>query len=212
MSRHGAGRRRASVWPSRPPPGQSWLGRDGVVSRLVRYGGVSAVATATSFAVLAALVGRLGRPAGWSAMAASCAGTLPAFQLNWRWVRGQGARASARSKVVPYAAIALAAMALASLASHLAGLGTAERPHRALAPRSAPLPRRCPAGHGPRHRPGGSRPAAASRARWNHRALTAVAPRAERWSRLGRRASQGATCPAAGRDPSGQTGGWSGSD
>ena len=94
--------------------------------RLIRYTAVSLVATTTSLATLAVLVGVLSLPATWSNVVATAVGTVPSFELNRRWVWTSRTRRSLRRQVVPFCALSfsglvLSTAAVATVSAHTAG-------------------------------------------------------------------------------------------
>jgi putative flippase GtrA len=93
------------------------------VRRLVRYGSVSAVSTATTLLLLGLLV-LLGWPAVLSNVTATAVGTVPSFELNRRWVWGQGQNRSIARQVVPYCLLSLAGLVLSTVAVHVASDAT----------------------------------------------------------------------------------------
>jgi len=97
-----------------------------VVRRLVRYGSVSAISTATSLLVLGALVGIARFPATWANVIATAIGTIPSFELNRRWVWAQSGRGSLRRQAVPYVLLSFAGLIVSTLAVHLASDATAD--------------------------------------------------------------------------------------
>ncbi len=84
--------------------------------RLIRYTAVSLVATTTSLATLAVLVGVLSLPATWSNVVATAVGTVPSFELNRRWVWTSRTRRSLRRQVVPFCALSFSGLALSTAA------------------------------------------------------------------------------------------------
>jgi putative flippase GtrA len=95
----------------------SWRAR---AAQLLRYGGVSAVATATSLAILVSLVATNTMAPAAANVIATFAGMVPSFELNRRWVwRGSG-RPSLRRQIVPFAVLSLTGLALSTGAVHVA--------------------------------------------------------------------------------------------
>ena len=84
--------------------------------QLVRYGAVSVIASATSLAVLGALVATRTTTAGWANVIATGVGTVPSFELNRRWVWGRDGQRSLRSEVAPFVALSFAGLALSTVA------------------------------------------------------------------------------------------------
>jgi putative flippase GtrA len=95
-----------------------------VVRRLIRYGSVSAIATVTSLIVLGVLVGLESFPAIWSNVIATAIGTIPSFELNRRWVWGQGGQRSVSRQAVPYILLSFAGLVISTVAVHLASDAT----------------------------------------------------------------------------------------
>jgi len=95
------------------------------VRRLVRYGSVSAISTATSLTLLGLLV-LFGWPAVLANVVATSVGTVPSFELNRRWVwgRGPGQSRSFRRQILPYCLLSLAGLVLSSVAVHVAADAT----------------------------------------------------------------------------------------
>ena len=86
------------------------------LAQLVRYGAVSAIATATSLIVLGALVATRVLTPGWANVVATAVGTIPSFELNRRWVwHRQGAR-SVSAEVVPFCLLSAAGLAISTAA------------------------------------------------------------------------------------------------
>jgi putative flippase GtrA len=91
------------------------------LARLVRYGMVSMVATATSLTVLAALVATRSMQAAPANVAATLVGMMPSFELNRRWVWDGGGGPSLRRQVVPFVALSLIGLLLSTVAVASAG-------------------------------------------------------------------------------------------
>jgi putative flippase GtrA len=100
------------------------LSRRPHVARLVRYGSVSAIATATSLTLLAALVGVVGLGAVWSNVLATAVGTVPSFELNRRWVWSRGGEGLQPRQVVPYVLLSFTGLVVSTVAVHLASDAT----------------------------------------------------------------------------------------
>jgi putative flippase GtrA len=96
------------------------------IRRLVRYGSVSAISTATSLTLLGLLV-LFGWPAVVAHVVATAVGTVPSFELNRRWVwrRGAGQSRSFRRQILPYCLLSLVGLVLSSVAVHVAADATA---------------------------------------------------------------------------------------
>jgi putative flippase GtrA len=97
-------------------------------AQVVRYGSVSVIATTTSLVVLTLLVGtKLLAPAAANVVA-TCAGMVPSFELNRRWVWRATGRPSVRRQVAPFVVLSLAGLflstaAVALMASYAADAG-----------------------------------------------------------------------------------------
>lgn len=95
------------------------------LARLVRYGSVSAVSTATGLTVLGMLVGVFGVQANCANVIAVAVGTVPSFMLNRRWVFSYSAPASLVRQVLPYCSLSLAGLVLTTVSVHLVSGATA---------------------------------------------------------------------------------------
>jgi putative flippase GtrA len=84
--------------------------------RLVRYAGVSVVATSTSLVILLLLVGLMGLPAAGSNIAATAIGTIPSFELNRRWVWSRRDRRSLLGQIVPFTVLSFAGLVVSTVA------------------------------------------------------------------------------------------------
>jgi len=106
----------APAAPGRPTAGsrvrRSMAGR---WRQFVRYGAVSAIATATSLTVLGTLVATDTLPAGWANVVATAVGTIPSFELNRRWVWRRHGERSLPREVVPFVALSFAGLGLSTL-------------------------------------------------------------------------------------------------
>jgi putative flippase GtrA len=91
------------------------------IARLLRYGTVSAVATATGLTVLGVLVS-MGMSPGWANVVATAVGTVPSFELNRRWVWSVGGPPSIRRQVVPFVVMCFLELLGSTLAVHLAAV------------------------------------------------------------------------------------------
>src|SRR5271156_4994614 len=98
--------------------------RRAVCRRLIRYGSVSAISTATSLTLLGLLVGLLGFPAIWANVIATTIATVPSFELNRRWVWAQRGRRSLLRQATPYFLLSLPGLVLSTFAVHLAADAT----------------------------------------------------------------------------------------
>jgi putative flippase GtrA len=93
--------------------------RPRLVQKLVRYVTGSVVATVCSEVAFVALYGLLHVGTTWSSVLSWLAGAVPNFWLNRSWTWQRTGRPSLRREVLPYAAIIVATLALAALATHL---------------------------------------------------------------------------------------------
>jgi putative flippase GtrA len=84
---------------------------------VVRYAGGSLVATVCSEVTLVLLYGPAGLDPAWAAVLAWVAGAVPNYWLNRSWAWERRGRPSLRREIVPYAAIILITLLLASLAT-----------------------------------------------------------------------------------------------
>lgn len=98
--------------------------RRAVLRRLIRYGSVSAIATATSLTILGVLVGVLSFPATWANVIATAIATVPSFELNRRWVWAQGGQRSLIRQAAPYFLLSFAGLIISTFAVHLASDAT----------------------------------------------------------------------------------------
>ena len=102
--------------PTGPPaPVRSSLPGRATLRRLVRYTGVSAIATSTSLVVLFVLVGIVGLPAIWSNVVATAIGTVPSFELNRRWVWQRQGRRSLLGQIIPFTALSFTGLLVSSV-------------------------------------------------------------------------------------------------
>ncbi|HEY4331125.1 MAG TPA: GtrA family protein [Ilumatobacteraceae bacterium] len=85
--------------------------------KLIRYAGVSVIATTISQAILATLNSTRATSAGWANVIATMVGTVPSFELNRRWVWRKTGRRSLGAEVVPFVTIAAAGLGLSTLAA-----------------------------------------------------------------------------------------------
>jgi putative flippase GtrA len=106
---------------------RSWVfggGRRPPLAALIRYAGVSVVATATSAIALTALLTAGVGSAGEANVLATLAGVAPSFELNRRWVWGRRGPRSVGGEVVPFVALAVTGLVLSTAAvaavAHLA--------------------------------------------------------------------------------------------
>jgi putative flippase GtrA len=80
------------------------------------------VANLTTVTVLGILVGIINFDAGWSNVIATAVATIPAFELNRRWVWARDGKASMGAEVVPFWLWAFFELGVSSLAVHLMGI------------------------------------------------------------------------------------------
>jgi putative flippase GtrA len=88
------------------------------LGKLLRYSGVSVIATAVGMTVLGVLVGVVGVAAGWANVMATATGTVPSFELNRRWVWGKSGQRSMAAEIVPFCVMSFAGLALSTAAVH----------------------------------------------------------------------------------------------
>jgi putative flippase GtrA len=98
--------------------------RRAIFRRLIRYGSVSAISTATSLTLLGVLVGLLSFPAIWANVIATTIATVPSFELNRRWVWAQRGQRSLLRQATPYFLLSLTGLVLSTFAVHLASDAT----------------------------------------------------------------------------------------
>jgi putative flippase GtrA len=101
----------------------------GVIHRVLRYGSVSVISTATSFILLGVFVGILNFPAVWANVLAIAIGTIPSFELNRRWVWAQNGQRSIARQVVPYCLLSFTGLIVSTIAVHLAAAATRSSTH-----------------------------------------------------------------------------------
>lgn len=99
-----------------PPTGD----RGVLVPKLLRYVTGSVVATVCSEVAFVLLYGVLGAGTTWSSTLSWLAGAVPNFWLNRNWAWQRTGRPSLRREVLPYAAIVLVTLVLATLTTHAA--------------------------------------------------------------------------------------------
>jgi putative flippase GtrA len=90
------------------------------LAQWLRYGAVSAIATATSLIVLGALVATRSVSAGWANVIATTVGMVPSFELNRRWVWRKNGRRSLTGEMAPFAGLCLCGLVLSTVAVHAA--------------------------------------------------------------------------------------------
>jgi putative flippase GtrA len=88
--------------------------------QLLRYAGVSVIATFTSLTVLGLLVGALGVGAVVANLAATAIGTVPSYELNRRWVWRAGTKRSVGREVLPFGALSFAGLLISTATVHIA--------------------------------------------------------------------------------------------
>jgi putative flippase GtrA len=105
--------------PGPPAPSVAPATRDraGLVQKLLRYFTGSVVATLCSEVAFVLLYGVLGTGTIWSSTLSWVAGAVPNFWLNRNWAWQRTGRPSLRGEVLPYAAIVLVTLLLATLAT-----------------------------------------------------------------------------------------------
>lgn len=84
---------------------------------VLRYAGGSVVATVCSEVAFVLLYGPLAVGTTWSSIVSWLAGALPNYWLNRSWAWRQTGRPSMRREVMPYAAIILLTLLIATLAT-----------------------------------------------------------------------------------------------
>jgi putative flippase GtrA len=89
-----------------------------LVPKLLRYFTGSVIATVCSEVVFVLLYGVLGTGTTWSSTLSWVAGAVPNFWLNRNWAWQRTGRPSLRGEVLPYAAIVLLTLLLATVATH----------------------------------------------------------------------------------------------
>jgi putative flippase GtrA len=92
----------------------------GLVPKLLRYFTGSVVATVCSESVFVLLYGVLGVGTSWSSVLSWLAAAIPNFWLNRNWAWQRTGRPSLRGEILPYFAIILTTLLLATLLTHVA--------------------------------------------------------------------------------------------
>jgi putative flippase GtrA len=121
-----AGRGRAATTlgrmpqPLDAPPAATAPAPHALVPKLVRYFTGSVVATVSSEAVFVLLYGVLALGTTWASVLAWLAGAVPNFWLNRNWAWQRTGRPSLGQEVLPYAAIIVSTLILATIATDLA--------------------------------------------------------------------------------------------
>lgn len=91
-----------------------------LVPKLLRYFTGSVVATVCSEVAFVILYGLLGVGTSWSSVLSWLAGAIPNFWLNRNWAWQRTGRPSLRQEVLPYAAIIVLTLVLATVLTHVA--------------------------------------------------------------------------------------------
>jgi putative flippase GtrA len=91
--------------------------RSGLKPRLMRYGAGSIVATICSQTTFLIVFGPIGASTAVASSLAWLAGAIPNYWLNRSWTWGRRGRPSVTRELVPYAAIILATLGLAIVAT-----------------------------------------------------------------------------------------------
>ena len=91
-----------------------------LVPKLLRYLTGSVVATVCSEVAFVVLYGPLGAGTTWASVLSWLAGAVPNFWLNRNWAWQRTGRPSLRREVLPYAAIIVTTLVLATVLTHLA--------------------------------------------------------------------------------------------
>jgi putative flippase GtrA len=88
--------------------------------QVLRYSGVSVIATLTSLATLGFLVGVGAVGVVYANLIATAAGTVPSFELNRRWVWARTDGRSLRRQVIPFCALSFAGLVLSTVTVRVA--------------------------------------------------------------------------------------------
>jgi len=104
------------IAPTGGPLKRIALTRSALVTKLVRYGAVSVIATTTSLIVLGTLVATRTMVPGWANLVATAVGTVPSFELNRRWVWKRTGPSSLLREVGPFCLLTLAGLVLSTIA------------------------------------------------------------------------------------------------
>jgi putative flippase GtrA len=105
-------------------PGIATPSRQAALRKLIKYGSVSAISTATSLTILGVLVGIFSFPAIWANVIATAIATVPSFELNRRWVWAQRGQRSLLRQATPYFLLSLSGLVISTFAVHLASDAT----------------------------------------------------------------------------------------
>jgi putative flippase GtrA len=101
--------------PSGPSVAPATRERHGLVPKLLRYLTGSVVATVCSEVAFVLLYGVLGVGTTWSSVLSWLAGAVPNFWLNRNWAWQRKGRPSLRQEVLPYVAIVVVTLVLATM-------------------------------------------------------------------------------------------------
>ncbi len=89
--------------------------------QVLRYAGVSAIATTTSLMTLGLLVSTRTLSPGWANVVATALGTIPSFELNRRWVWNRRGRRSVGREVGPFVSLTFIGLVLSTAAVSVTG-------------------------------------------------------------------------------------------
>src|SRR3954452_3718602 len=103
--------------PSPPVLRSTGRSPDGLVPKLLRYAGGSAVATVSSEVTFVLLYGPLHVAPAWASVVAWLAGAVPNYWLNRSWTWRRTGRPGLRDELLPYIAIIALTLLLATLAT-----------------------------------------------------------------------------------------------
>jgi putative flippase GtrA len=106
--------------PADPSVARATPGTPRLVPKLLRYFTGSVVATVCSEVVFVLLYGALSVGTAWSSVLSWLAGAIPNFWLNRSWAWQRTGRPSLRREILPYLAIILTTLVLATLLTHVA--------------------------------------------------------------------------------------------
>src|SRR4051794_31180405 len=106
--------------PADPSVARTSPGTPRLVPKLLRYFTGSVVATVCSEVAFVLLYGALGVGTAWSSILSWLAGAIPNFWLNRSWAWQRTGRPSLRHEILPYLAIILTTLILATLLTYLA--------------------------------------------------------------------------------------------
>jgi putative flippase GtrA len=88
----------------------------GRIRQFLRYSSVSVVSTIVGMTTLGVLVATRTLTPGWANVVATCAGTIPSFELNRRWVWQKTGSRSIVREVGPFCGLSFLGLALSTLA------------------------------------------------------------------------------------------------